>query len=851
MTNKNDSTKIFALMLSSCFLLFFAGAAPAGEKEAANEGRLVLTAEKLDYKDIVKSYPQQERRRIERLFQLIEDENTETGQALRIRLDKKRVREKDFCFFQSEPRQLPVGRYRATVRMKIIGMLLVLGTPIYVDIGGVEKRVEFRGYQFENEDTYQEFSFEFDVIEPDVVCKRPRLYRPRSPFNAGPFLWKRYEPMLEAKRRHNRGEFTEEKIKERQEAIENASVPEVSVSMGFGQTKRVVSKGEDTPANTIHSVTIDRITIEKQPEPAVRAMDLLVGKRWLIPGQTQDFRVWLAGRGKHVESCQLNLYLERGLEERRKIGSRKLKVKNGAYKVERFTWESPKEADQWGYAAVAEITSGGRVISSARDVFTVQENNVAVKILGGAGTPSYTNHIEVFGCTPGDCAEVHMEGLETPYQTGMSGYITNNRSQRAAVAWSHELGVATVMYLFPGADGNWAADLYLRHPEWFKGRLNFSDYAYKINAESARKVREAYKKGEVPDIKKLKNFHLEVGLTVHDRRLLDRIVEGVIANMKEIGYDGIRWDGGPTPVYQRNALGEKVVENRQECMERAAENFAYMKKKVAEAGLPHFFNGFNGDTYGFSGIIHSLEAEQREPGEFPQFAEMMKDGGLLMDESFAGAVNYRDPANRIHNFLRSHVQMVQACRKAGGHFEGFPPNWRGNGLLTGTDVYWYLCTVCAGAHIPARYPPLPYSEAGLAHFLTRFCEFVWDGDLTSLPDAADAVRVDSPRPLWYRTGAVWKKTTNRCRIVIPLLNPPPVERFLKFRFGQLPEPIEDPFEMVVTRPDGYGGDVKVFMLSCEPRTKALELAGESDADEVYFEVPDLKLFRFIVVEFSK
>lgn len=819
---------------------------------AGAETSYLFTAGKFDIEGVLRTYRKEdEKRRVRKLIELVDDKDSRSGKALRVRLDKKRVRKADFRFLRTPPLHLPVGKYRVTVRMKMTGMLLVLGTPIFVDIGGIRKRVEFRGYQFKEEDSYQEFSFYFDQLEHDYITKRPEVYEKISPFAAGPSLWKQVEAKLEAKRRHERGEFSEKELEERNEAPAKAKLPQISILMGFSKTKRNVKGGEDSPANSIYSVSVDYIRIEKVPEPGIQVREVLADKRWLKPGQETAFRVWLSNHSGEPQSGRLELYLEYALDKRKKIAETQVSLPDRAYAVERFTYKTSREEPVWGYAVVAEFVQQDKLISKARDVFTVHPNNSAVKILGGYGTPSYANHLEVFGCTPGDCALVYIDDPERPYQTGMSGYVTNNRSQKSAVEWNHEIGVATVMYLFPGFTNNWGADLYLQHPEWFLGRLNFSDEAYRINAQSDRLVREAYARNHSQlKQEELNNFHLEGGLNFYDRRLVDYVIDGVISAMKNIGYDGIRWDGGPLPVHEFNSLGERVVKNRDEAMKLSAKYFAYMKRRVKEAGLPHFFNGFNGDSYGYTAIIHSLTAEQKDPNEFPQFAEMMKDGGFLMDESYALAVGYRDPLNIIHNYYRALVQMRTACRRVGGHFEGFPPNWRGRGILTTTDIYWHLLTVMSGAHIPAVYPPLPYSDDGLAHFITRFCEFLWDEGLKPLSEPEKKLEIDSPRQLWYMEAVVQKRVGNRMRYVVPIVNPPPGERFLTFRYGELPEPVLQPFTLKIRRPRGYGGTARAFMLTCEPSTGSIPLK-LTGADTVNIEIPELKLFRVIVVEFEK
>lgn len=855
MTNRKFSRccSLFAVQFSLASAIWFPAGRAVGAEQPSEPPKLPLTitADKLDFESTLKGLPQDEQRRVKKLFELVEDKDTDSGKALVVRLDKKRVREADFTFFTTEPVPLRVGLYRLTVRMKMIGMLNVLGTPIFVDAAGTRK--EFRGYQFNAEDEYQEFPIEFEIIEPDVICSRPEIYQPQSPFGAAPSSWKKFEADLDAKRRHELGQYTEEEVKKRDTLIAQArqQKPKFTFSMGFSQTKRVVAGAQDTPENSIHSVTIDYLKVETVAEPPIRVRQVLADKCWLIPGQETSFRVWLGNRSGTDQTAELNLYLEHGLDAREKIASRKVTLGSGMYAVERFAYKTAPTQPLWGYAVVAEAVQDGKVISRERDVFSVHPNNAAVKNFGGPGPISYKNHVEVFGVCPGDCAKVCLFDLETPYSTGMSGYITNHRSQRAAADWNHEIGVAMVMYLFPGYDNNWGADLYLRHPEWFCSRLNFSDQGYALNEELDRVARELYAKdGSQPDRKTYPGFHIEGPLSFHDPRLLEDVVKGVIWMMKEVHYDGIRWDGGPCPVYEYNVFGERVVGSRKEAMELCAKNFAYMKQKVKEAGVPHFYNGFNGDSYGYTGIIHSLTAKQVEPTEFPQFVEMMKDGGWLMDESYAGACGFTDPLNIIRDYYRALVQMRTACRKVGGHFESFPVNWRG-ALLTGTDIYWYILTITAGAHIPAAYPPVPYSEDGLAHFATRFSEFFWDEALEPLPKAAEVIRVESPREIWYTEAAVQKRTADGCRYVIPLVNPPPIERFLKFRFGELPEPIREPFQVTVKRPAGFDGKAQVAMLTAEPRTEAIRLEAKADAGAVKFQVPDLKLFRILVVEFFK
>jgi len=159
--------------------------------------------------------------------------------------------------------------------------------------------------------------------------------------------------------------------------------------------------------------------------------------------------------------------------------------------------------------------------------------------------------------------------------------------------------------------------------------------------------------------------------------------------------------------------------------------------------------------------------------------------------------------------------------------------------------------VMAGAQYPGAFACTPGSETGLAHFATRFSEFLWDNKLLWLQDAGKAVRVDAPNELWFDETVVWRDLPDgRRRYVIPLVNPPTFERFLQDRFGELPQPVREPFPMEVKLPGGFSR-AAVWMLSAEPRTAATRLAASVAGGAVSFDVPGLTLYRVLVVEFEK
>ena len=88
------------------------------------------------------------------------------------------------------------------------------------------------------------------------------------------------------------------------------------------------------------------------------------------------------------------------------------------------------------------------------------------------------------------------------------------------------------------------------------------------------------------------------------------------------------------------------------------------------------------------------------------------------------------------------------------------------------------------------------------------------------------------------------------RYVVPLVNPPTIERFFRDRFSELPEPVNEPFLVEVQVPEGFDR-ADVWLLSDEPRTGVSRLEAEADDGVLEFEVPGLTIFRVLVIDFRR
>ena len=133
-------------------------------------------------------------------------------------------------------------------------------------------------------------------------------------------------------------------------------------------------------------------------------------------------------------------------------------------------------------------------------------------------------------------------------------------------------------------------------------------------------------------------------------------------------------------------------------------------------------------------------------------------------------------------------------------------------------------------------------------FATRFSEFFWHAELQPLEDAADLILVDAPADIWLAEAVVQQQLKDRLRYVIPLLNPPVVERLRRNKVNELPPPIDEAFPVEIATPEGTTR-AEAWMLTWEPRVEAVPLKADVAGGTCTVMFPELKIFRTLVVEF--
>ncbi|MCG2660965.1 MAG: hypothetical protein L6437_12060 [Kiritimatiellae bacterium] len=822
-----------------------------------------------------------------RLYKVVEDKEAVGGKALQVFSNQRTLRKMSIPVLATLPIDCPVGTYKVTVRMKLSGMLGIIGTPIQFSARQVApsgrrdyfdnfaRRMSMpavppnwdtatlHGYHFKQEDVYEEFSFLTEVIEPDDVSKRP--IRPPARNGAGTLFskaeieaWKQGKgfpweqkplPVLSAAGaelvKQHRGQFVVAMNLLR--AIPSAQG--TGIGLGF-------------VANSIRSLTVDRLRIERVPEPTnIVVRQVLPRKLWVRPGSDQTFAVWLHNRSGTPQKGTVRVRVVHGIDREIPVGEKDVSLENGTYTVVDFPWQPPEGQPLWGCAAVAELVRDGKVVASESDMFAVHSNVWAVRNDGGANRfanpyyrlPRYVNITDWYGSTPGDAIKPFPDDPTKPYLCGMLTFAFASFDSFKIVAEANrKSGVGSFLYMQPACGtGTYMEDTYLKHPEWFSGPLAWTDQYHDGWERVEKLLRETWEAGKPLNIPKSTNVHIEGAVNHAVPEVFSNMLSGVIKALEYAGFDGVRWDASPAPVRHSEYMGIKYgPETPEELSALLAQRIGEIKAGV-RARMPNYTESANWGPPQYVIDRKATRPAEKDPGD-QAFAAFLADGSSLMDEGWMSAGGRFDCRNVIRDYFWAACQETQFVRKFGGFWYSFSPGRDCNPYFTQSIIHYGLLVVLGGGSYwgPAACPA--WSETGLAHFSMRYCEFLHDPKLQPVPDAATRIRLLAPQEIWYEDSAVWRDLPDgRRRYVIPIVNPPTLERFfLKDRFSGLPEPFREPFGVEMDVPPGFAA-AKVWTLTAEPQTAAAVLPSILNGGVLRFDVPDLFTFRVLVIEFEK
>lgn len=776
------------------------------------------------------------------------------------------------------------GRYRVTLVSRLQGVPQCVGTPIQVSAGGVDHR--FYSYQWPDAETFHPQTFDVELRESPG-----HMLELEMPIGRGG--WGLCGSLDDYNRIRLKGwQLADETSFERLAAAMFATEPAapaqavsrylnelyaahgtMDVAITLAQTRRnwvTRGMGLGAPDASIDALCVDYVKLEKVPEPGLVLRQVLVQKNWIKPGWDNRFMAWIHNRTDTEQTGKLKTTVVAGFDDGKVIDEREVKLAPHSFARVVVPWNSAANEPWFGREVRMELVAGG-VTTRAADTFTIHPNCFPISIAGGPlgddvyrGAKSFKNNIETFGVTPGDSVSVLQNDVLAPVPSGMSdGAICHIPFLRAGAQGNHQLGIGYTHYLSPLCTGVESYRQYLLHPEWWPGRLEWTEQMNDNWNAVTRLYRERYYAGESFDgiSKDYPLLHLEQPVNHGCRDLFDRLVEEMITYHYLVDWDGTRWDGGPLSVFGQDFLGRPVKQSQagapldtaMKCKELGAQFFKELKERIRKQH-PRWVYGNNGDSDGYGGTLINLEKEPPDTKDYPQFAEFMKDNGAYMDEGWMSAYLFGDTRNKVDRYLKICFKESMLMKKYSGNLWTFSPERDGAPYFNVDYMYYTILPYLTGSTYVGQISPTPWSEDGPAYFFTRFGDFFLDWRWQPYPEATDRINVDAGG-VWAAEVATWRQLdANHVQVVLPVINRHPRERFMETqnRFSELPAPVKGSIAVTVKAPPGFEKVTpEVWDLNCEPVTAAQRVQVVGKDGVASFELAGLKLFKVAVLDYRR
>jgi len=794
----------------------------------------------------------------------VDGKATRRNAALMVRTDRRSMAKGDLLVARTPLvpwDQLERGVYRVSARVSFDGDVGLIGTPIELSISNAvvdarskkaqpvksgQASSELQGLDVDEPGRYYEISLLYEV-NPGRQGEHGRLPARNS---RSAYRWY-YWPYQDAYPEYVPPAPAKGKAPQRSAGV--------MISLGLPQTKYSATSG--MPPNSLRSVRLDWIKLEKvDPSPGITVRYVRAAKVWMRPGMENAFEVYLENFTDRLQQGELTVRLERGLDQKTELRRVPVKLEARAATTVTVPWKTNGGTPWWGYEVIAEVSSQGAVASGARDFFSVHPRVYSVLVKGGRSrrvdpfrqTEGYVNLREDFGILPGDMAQVCPPDGEEQWTLHMGGSAIAQSYPlcRAAIAYNHSQGVASAVYMWSGGTGHYVMDTYVKRPEWLAGRVMATDQVYKKLKDRSDAVRaHDFSKGRPPAMATVP--HVQQMLNHWDPVLHKKILDETLVFLRNTGYDAIRFDEGLFPPRSpRTPFGEPLPlpfdwNDRMQVAMRQWEEF----RQAVRAEFPHMEFGGNRESYEYISRVGIPGRESPAPESYPEFVAFMRAGGMIMDEPTMEIPSFGHAMNRFDDCLYAMCRKREMCRRFGGLYQLFSPGRDGSGHFAHDDIYFAAMIVTSGSLYVGGFSAPPYGEGNIAAFITRYSEFFRSQDLKPFDDPENVIEVDADDELWFADAAVWADVGPVRRYVIPLLNPPVVDRFRFNKSNEFPRPVEA-FDVEVRVPDGFR-TAEAWMLTWEPDVGHERLPCEVKRGKARIEFPGVGLCRTLVVEFAK
>jgi hypothetical protein len=633
------------------------------------------------------------------------------------------------------------------------------------------------------------------------------------------------------------------------------------------------TRGASTPQPTLRRLFVDWVKLERvEPPDHIVMRSVRPRYPWRRSGQTQRFGLWMHNRSGKKQSATAQVVLHTGLDGEHVVHAEEVALADGDFARLEPKWTVPEDHPHWGQRVEARVVEDGEVMSRAHGYFTVHPWSNAIYIGGRSNTrrwrhpyaePPRAWTVKQYPGASGsqwDSAGVipEEENLFRPYPSGQGGlwWSVTNYQWKALTHQYHGRGYQ--FYLQVNGSAERAFEIYWNHPSWVPRKVSNSDNFLIKRRESAKRFRKwangeiETENGEPPEIARsggaYAGFLVPLNGIVEEN--VDRVIEDVIRLLDHAPINAVRWDGLPFTAYNNKSIGGTYGKTQEELDQISAENVRRFKREV-RAEHPRF-------EFAANAGMRELHEKQPEPRNIDaawqilrdneHLVALLEDHGQVEEEIWESYGAYGDYRNRALGYLRAAFFDAAAQKRAGGHTRHMM--WFKDNVqqYTPDEVYQQVFSLVAGAQLERSWGPIVESRHDLGVYAMRFGAFFWDPKLRAIPNLGERIEADTDARLWYTEAGHQKKLEDgRLLQVIPVINPPVTERWLRNRFGTLPEPIEQPIGFQLARPEGYAGAEKVALLANEPRPQVKPLDFQMRGGELHFAVPGIEVFEVVAV----
>jgi hypothetical protein len=601
---------------------------------------------------------------------------------------------------------------------------------------------------------------------------------------------------------------------------------------------------------TYPALLIDRVTFEPvgggQWIEAVRPQFVHV-----YPNAANPIEIVVRNRDSRTVQATVQLELRGGLDETLHTTSQTLELSPTAATTCKFDWPgSPRE---FGIEARATLVVDGKPIHTASDYYSCSDPiwKTALQASGfldwygrepfmvehvEQNRAKYLNVEEAFSWQPSSWTDLNPKSDH--WWTGQGDAHNNVAGLKLWMDTSHQHGIKMITYLWPTASGPEGIEWGRAAPELVThSGVGLPTEFFDVEDLRLKSITEANPR--LWDLRSgIWNY---IGINRGLLRSMEKGVDETIASAKRIGWDGARFDKPPSwsAMDAAEVHGEFALMKVEKLMQQLIPEYydqregQWSEEAVSVANARYCLHRFKEHDPHFA-LSYNRGAVNEATDRDLKFVDVLcAPGGQIMDEQIRQVV--RGPWKDYFERIRGEADFT---RRRGGYHCCVAAS----GMTASMRCYAALALFIGGSH--------PYGDYGWAsplpghytHFMTRYGEYCWAGDLEPTTGEAEQFAVDDDATLWWRDFTRRRPTADGgTQWVVHLVSAPPADDMAPPSPGQM-----KPWRRNVAVGRKTNVEPTAWALSAEPTTHAEKLTPRKAGDRYVVEVPEHRVWTMLV-----